>query len=344
MWDSNEQQFAVAFVVFSSVIGSVIGPLVGPFIESRLSWEWICWSQLIFGLAGQVLHFLFVPETRSSILLDREARRLRQSGLIHIYGPSELRENRFSPREIVKTWYRPFEMFVREPIVLCCSLLSGFSDALIFTFLEAFRPVYKQWDFDTEDMALTFIPIAVGYIIAYFSYFPTLAKQRRILGKNPDAPPELRLKWLLYLAPFETIGLFGFAWTSLGPPRIHWIAPMLFSMLVGIANYAIYMSTIDYMIAAYGPYAASATGGNGLARDLLAGVAAIYSTPFYTNVPRKDSRLRLEWPTTILGIIAVFVTIPIYVFYWKGQWFRENSKFAQTLSGEREKNRSEGEA
>jgi hypothetical protein len=33
------------------------------------------------------------------------------------------------------------------------------------------------------------------------------------------------------------------------------------------------------MTAAYGPYAASATGGNDLARDFLAGIAALYSTP-----------------------------------------------------------------
>ena len=33
------------------------------------------------------------------------------------------------------------------------------------------------------------------------------------------------------------------------------------------------------MVASYGPYAASATGGNTLARDLLAGVAAMYFTP-----------------------------------------------------------------
>lgn len=44
-------------------------------------------------------------------------------------------------------------------------------------------------------------------------------------------------------------------------------------------QYAIYMATIDYMVAAYGPYAASATGGNALARDFLAGIAAMYSTP-----------------------------------------------------------------
>lgn len=33
------------------------------------------------------------------------------------------------------------------------------------------------------------------------------------------------------------------------------------------------------MIASYGPYSASATGGNGFARDFLAGIAAMYSVP-----------------------------------------------------------------
>ena len=53
-------------------------------------------------------------------------------------------------------------------------------------------------------------------------------------------------------------------------------------------QYAIYMATIDYMIASYGPYSASATGGNGLARDFLAGLAAIYSMPckyFFHLIP-----------------------------------------------------------
>jgi hypothetical protein len=35
--------------------------------------------------------------------------------------------------------------------------------------------------------------------------------------------------------------------------------------MIAIANYGIYMSTINYMLAAYGPYSASATGGNGFA-------------------------------------------------------------------------------
>ncbi|KAI9744986.1 MAG: hypothetical protein M4579_007674, partial [Chaenotheca gracillima] len=136
----------------------------------------------------------------------------------------------------------------------------------------SFQPVYEQWGFNTISIGLAFIPILIGYFLAWWSFLPFIHKDRKIRRKDPDAlQPERRLYWLLYTAPLETIGLFGFAWTSLGPGNgVHWIAPMIFSAMIAIANYAIYMATIDYMVAAYGPYSASATGGNALARDFLA--------------------------------------------------------------------------
>jgi hypothetical protein len=54
-------------------------------------------------------------------------------------------------------------MFLREPIVLWLSLLSGFSDALIFTFLESYTPVFKQWGFDAGTTGLAFIPYVTPY-------------------------------------------------------------------------------------------------------------------------------------------------------------------------------------
>lgn len=105
----------------------------------------------------QVVHF-FVPETTVTVMLDREARRRRKAGDTNVYGPNELKEHRFSMKEILRVWYRPFEMFIREPIVLCLSLLSGFGDALIFTFIESFTPVYEQWGFGTVQLGLAFIP------------------------------------------------------------------------------------------------------------------------------------------------------------------------------------------
>ena len=121
----------------------------------------------------------------------------------------------------------------------------------------------------------------IGYFIGWFSFFPFFEIDIRNRKKDPySVSPERRLYWLLWTVPLECLGLFGFAWTSLGPERnVHWIAPMIFSCLIGIANYNIYMATIDYMTAAYGPYASSATGGNGLARDFLAGISAMFATP-----------------------------------------------------------------
>jgi len=332
MWEEQNQQYAVAFIVLSSVGGSAIGPIFGGFVQENLSWHWNFWIQLIAGATVQAVHF-FVPETRSTVLVTREAKRRRKAGETNLYSTTELEGRRLTARHIFMTWARPFEMFLREPIVLWLSLLSGFSDALIFTFLESFTPVFKQWGFNPGTTGLAFIPIMIGYFIAWFSFFPFIRKDMRIRQRDPDAlSPESRLYWLLWMAPLEPIGLFGFAWTSSGPP-IPWIAPLLFSALIGIANYSIYMATIDYMVASYGPYSASATGGNGFARDFLAGIAAMYATPMYTNIPGKP----LEFASTILGCIGVLVVIPIYIFYWNGPAIRAKSKFALTLASERKK-------
>jgi len=332
MFPADSQQFAVNFIVFSSVGGSVVGPIAGAFIEARYFWRWLFWTQMIVGFFVQFCHF-WTPETRATIMLDRIAKKQRKEGKENVYGPNEVKEQRLTPKEIGITLMRPFQMFLREPIVLCLSLLSGFSDALIFTFIESFTPVYKQWGFSTEAIGLAFFPLLIGYIIAYFSFFPFIIKQTRIRKRDPDAlAPEQRLYWLLWTVPLLPLGLFAFAWSSRGPQYTPWIVPMLFSSLVGIANFTIYMATIDYMIEAYGPYSASATGGNGFARDFLAGVATMYATPLYSNLGNEN---HLAWASTLLGCLGVLVAIPVYVFYWKGPQIRARSKFAQTLASDR---------
>ena len=291
----------------------------------------------MFGGFTQFIHF-WTPETRSTILMDKEAKRRRTTGEDpNVYGPNELKKPRISMKEVVQLWIRPFYMFVREPIVLSLSLLSGFSDALIFTFLEGFKPVYEQWSFGTLELAWAFIPINLGYLVAYLSYWPWFWRDQKVLKQHGEdaLPPERRLYWLLFLAPLECFGLFGFAWSSLYP-QSHWIAPMIFSFFIAMANYSIYMSTIDYMVAAYGPYSSSATGGNALARDFLAGISAMYATPLYENV--GANKHPLEYASTILACLAFVVTIPIYIFYWKGPAVRARSKFANQLAEDRKEN------
>ena len=334
MWESNVQGYAVAFIVLSSVGGATTGPIFGGLIKDHLSWHWFFWIQLILGGVVQILHFFLVCETRTSILMDREAKRRRESGEdTGIYGPSEIKKHTMTISEILIIWRRPFEMFLKEPIVLCLSLLSGFSDALIFTFMESFTLVYQQWGFSATQCGLSFIPILIGSIIAYFIHMLDANRQIFLIKNYGEESryAERRLLSLLFIAPLLTIGILGFAWTSMGPRYNPWIAPMLFSTLISIANYSIFMSSIDYMIAAYGPYSASATGGNGFSRDFLAGVSIMYAIPLYTNIGGKR---HLQWGSTLLGCLAAVVTIPIYIFYWKGPEIRKRSKFAQTLAAD----------
>ena len=79
---------------------------------------------------------------------------------------------------------------------------------------------------------------------------------------------------------------------------------------------------------AYGPYAASATGGNGFARDLLAGISALYAKPLYRNVGRSHP---LVFGSLILACICCLVIAPIFLFFFKGPYIREHSKFSKKV-------------
>ena len=345
MWEPEEQQYAVNFVVLSSCAGSVVAPIVGGFIQHCLSWRWVFWISLIFGFVAQAIHS-FVPETRTSILLDKEAKYRRKQGIEQVWGPNEIRGSfwkRTSFKECAMLMWRPYKFLATEPIVAFLSLLSGFSDALIFTGLDSFSIVLDKWNFGIIAKGLAFIPLLIGYLIGYLSFLPVYRRDRKMIKNNPKAfKPERRLWWLLFLVVLEPIGLMGFAWSSLGPPHVHWIAPLIFTALIGIANLAIYQATIDYMVAAYGPYSASATGGNGFCRDFLAGIAALYATPLYENIAH-GTKYQQVYPTLILFGIGVVLAVPVYVFYYFGWWFRKHSPYAQQLEHERDDKRGQRE-
>lgn len=83
------------------------------------------------------------------------------------------------------------------------------------------------------------------------------------------------------------------------------------------------------MICAYGPYSASATGGNGWARDFLAGVLTVPATPFVSNIGGKR---HLEIANTILFAISLLLVAAVYLTYIYGPTLRKKSPYAQSLA------------
>jgi hypothetical protein len=94
------------------------------------------------------------------------------------------------------------------------------------------------------------------------------------------------------------------------------------------------------MVAGYGRYAASATGGNGFCRDFLAGIAALYSSRFYQSID-TGSRWQLAYPAFILSAIGIALNIPVWYFYFRGEQLRSKSPYANQLERERDEKRSE---
>ncbi|KAI1114103.1 major facilitator superfamily domain-containing protein [Nemania sp. NC0429] len=332
MFPAEDQEYPLAFIVLSSVGGSIVGPIIGGYVETYLAWEWTIWIQLIFGVFVQILHLALVPETRSTVRLDSHAKYLRKSRIMpEAWGPSEHKTWRqyIMPRELLTIWVRPFQMFITEPIVSVLSALSGFSDALIFMQIQSFGRVFKLWNFSIIETGLAFIPIGLAYVLAYLFFIPVIRRNRRLRRQNPTsehAQFESRLWWLLYTAPCLPIGLLIFAWTSTA--SVHWITPMIGCVFIGVANYTIYMTTIDYMVAAYGPYSASATGGNGFARDFLAGVLTWCASPYYDAFHGSYS---LQIANTTLACVSTILVVATFAIYFKGPSMRRRSEFAQSL-------------
>ncbi|KAK8109667.1 MFS general substrate transporter [Apiospora kogelbergensis] len=339
MYHADDQQYAVLFVVLSSVGGSIFGPIVGGFVEYYLHWRWTIWLQLIAGVAVQALHFFLVDETRVTCRLGAHAKRLRKSRDLNCWGPNEQKtwKEILAPAEMTTLWLRPFKMFVTEPIVAVLSLLSGFSDALIFMGFQSFGLVYEVWGFNSWQIGLTFVAIGLGYLVAYLSFFPAIKRQQKMEIQHPEsdyAKFEARLWWLMYTAPCLPIGLAIFAWTSTSSS--HWMGPIAGSAVIGIANFAIYQATIDYMVAAYGPYSASATGGNGFARDVLAGILTWAAMPFYDHFRNAYPKNGLQFANTALAGISCVLVVSAMAIYWNGAALRKRSSFAQKLAAEEE--------
>jgi MFS family permease len=330
MFDPEDQSPAVLFASLFSCLGAVIGGICGGPIQQYLPMRWNFWIQLIFSLATQIVHFFVAKETRSTIMLDRVAKKMRKNGS-DIYGPNEVKtfSERWNAKEIFTTMWRPYQMLIFEPIVLFLSLLSGFADALIFSFFESYGYVFgDQWGFTPTQISLALLPLAASYVLSYLSFFPVIRRQDAKRRRGETLVPEARLWWLLFQVVFLPIGLLGSAFVSTGAGS-HWAGVCAFSILIGAANYAIYYATVDYMVATYGEYSASATGGNGFARDFLAGICALYTGPMYHNLGIRNSSL-------LLFGLSFALCIPVFVFYYNGPAIRKRSKFAMKLAEKKE--------
>lgn len=158
-------------------------------------------------------------------------------------------------------------------------------------------------------VGLVFLGFAIGSLIGIpFIGLTSDRAIKRQMGIDDGKPePEARITLVPIGGVLLPIGLFLCGWTA--QYNVHWIVPIIGLGVIGLGSIMIFMSTVLYLIDAFGMYAASALAADTLVRSLGGGCLPPAGLTLYEN-------LGPGWGNSVLGFIAV-AFIPVDIFFWR---------------------------
>ena len=236
-----------------------------------------------------VVFVFFNPETYRPVLLRRKAHRLRRETEDQRYrAPIEVMD-RSILNTVLVSCTRPFELLVREYMVLCLSLLTAIVLGIMYLFFGAFAYVFEEvYHFELYQIGLSFLGIGVGIVLGAFTdrFWQRLRRQQ--IEKNGGvSEPEYRLPPAAFGAIFLPVSLFWFGWTARS--SIHWIVPLIGSVPFGLGGLLIFLGVWTFFIESYQTYAASALAANVFVRLVFAAAFPLFGiqSKFQCCIPRQ---------------------------------------------------------
>ncbi|EKG15061.1 Major facilitator superfamily [Macrophomina phaseolina MS6] len=328
MFDARERSVAFPLLALMNTLPSTLAPVPGGWIcqSAGLSYHWVDWISLIISVPAWLLALLFLPETYSPLLQSWKARHLR-----HVTGDHRYRSGLESGGGLVarlkETLPRPLVFWAREPVIIILGIYTVLLNVLLFVFLSAFEFLFSEtYGFSDGETNTVFLAIGAGIIFSSFLIpiwyvIDSRALRKRQIYDGPTAvlPPEVRLWSSMVASPFLSISIFWLAWTNY--PSISPWSSFGACFVFGYALISIQVSSFQYIIDSYGPYAASALGGITLARFCLAAGMNVASRPMFQT-------LGVHWTLTIIGSIAAVLVPAPWIFYKYGAKVRARSKYA----------------
>ncbi|KKY19594.1 putative major facilitator superfamily [Diplodia seriata] len=226
-----------------------------------------------------------------------------------------------------ETLPRPVIFWCREPVIIILGIYTVVLNVLLFVFLSAFEFIFADtYGFSSGETTLVFLSIGAGTIFStaltpiwYKLDMRALAKRQVIDGPEATFPPESRLWPCMVASPFFAICIFWLAWTNY--PSISPWSGIGACFVFGYALISIQISSFQYIIDSYGPYAASALGGITVARYGFAAGMNVASRPMFET-------LGVQWTLTMIGSIAAVLIPAPWIFYKYGAKVRARSRYA----------------
>ncbi|KAE8324956.1 major facilitator superfamily domain-containing protein [Aspergillus sergii] len=332
------------------LFGTGLGPLIPGFIDYRANWRWIHYSQAIASAVLMLVLFVFLNETRGSVLLSRKAKALNKyydtlesAGYVGVVFCSDddfkekqqVRRIRWKVKSdeeresitkmITISCFRPFHLLFTEPVVFFFSLWVSFSWAVLYLQFIAIPIVFStNYHFNVEQTGAVFAAVSIGALLATpLSIYQEKFAMR--IGKM-SRTPEGRLYFTCVESILLPIGLFWFGWTSFS--SVPWIVPTIAVGCSTIGIFSIYLAAFNYLADTYHRYASSAIAAQSFCSSRL--------YPRYNYVMLTVSRSkyyggRLPTASSLLGGIGVLLTIVPWVLVFYGPQIRARSKFASPL-------------
>lgn len=315
IWPPETRGIAIVGYAMAVVGGPVLGPIVGgAIVQSYLRWRWTEYVTGIMMMFILLLDIIILDESYPAVLLVYKARRLRhesQNWALH----ARHEEWDISVRELGRKYLvRPFQMLL-TPICFLVALYASFVYGILYANLAAFPIVFEEERGWSQVVgALPFLALLIGILGgAVANVLNQKYYYKRFIANNHRAVPEARLPPMMFGSVFFAAGLFIFGWTA--DKKIHWIAPNIGAVCVGVGFFTIFQAALNYLIDTFQKYSASAVAANTFLRSALAGAFPLFIAPML-------HKMGIAWGVSVFGFVAVAL-IPIpYLFFIYGERIR----------------------
>ncbi|KAI9849506.1 MAG: hypothetical protein M1837_004126 [Sclerophora amabilis] len=319
----EERNLPITVFVLVYEAGVTLGPTFGA-IASKLGWRWVSYLQLIIFGAFFPFLLLVIKETRGTVILARRAKqdtRLSRAA-------SEAKQPPLSTL-FYEAIARPAHLLCTEPVVFFLTLWSAFCFGIVFISTQSIPQIYSiNYGFTDAESGLVQVALLVGEVIGFFACLPQNTYYQRSAARNPINPgipiPEARLPLSI---PASLVGLAGglfwYAWASY--PFLHWILPTVGLVFIGFSVMVIVTAVIMYLTDAYAKYAGSAVAAVAFGENIFAAWLPLATRRMYTV-------LGFQWASSVLGFVALALTLAPIVLLLKGENIRKKSKFIKEAS------------
>lgn len=202
-------------------------------------------------------------------------------------------------------------MLIFSPIILFISLYCAFVFGLTYLLYTTFPSVFEEkYNWGPSLSGLSYLGLTIGMFIA-IGWIGAVSdkKIKQDKANGIDVQPEVRLKPMLWTVLITPLGFLWYGWAAKAN-NLHWILPVLGTVLIGLGSFAILMPSQVYLVDAFGSEtAASSMAANTFLRSLFGAFIPLAGPPLYQG-------LDLGWGNTLLAFISLLFA-PIPWLLWK---------------------------